>query len=216
MATMTIEGRRCWITTRYGEPCVEPLKALGCHWDRERKAWWISSGKAADVERILTDSGAAFDLRKADDRAVRADQLEDAGDVKAAEELRKGPPKEDSRNVRLIGKATYKGRTYYVRAISADGRRCRLVTLDQALDFWADAGDGEAQARVVKRYEPREVWDGRRNSGRTRTEYTTLHSIQKFIEKQNDSSTRRGRCTECDHWGPVGETCTECHEGTHQ
>ncbi len=28
-------------------------------------------------------------------------------------------------------------------------------------------------------------------------------------------SSGRGRCTECDRWGPAGETCNECWEGMH-
>jgi|SRR5437660_6477725 len=85
------------------------------------------------------------------------------------------------------------------------------------IDFWAfvkENDEGKEVAKIVKTYQPREVWDGRRYSGKTRTVYTTLGSIKDFIEKQKGPNAR-GQCTECGEYGPLGETCRECHEGTH-
>ena len=49
-------GRRIYVTgTRYGDPNVEKLRAIGATWDPQEKAWWIGSGKAADLERLVSD-----------------------------------------------------------------------------------------------------------------------------------------------------------------
>jgi hypothetical protein len=204
-------GTRVYVQTRYGEPVVGKLKDLGAHWDRDRKEWWIGAAKAAQVEALLREEGAGFDLRDPVDRAARADQLEDAGRGAEAEHVRSGEvPQEDPDNIRLTGKGEYKGRSYYVGASTRDGKRCRLLALPDAggkyLDFWADAN----LVTITKRYESRQVWDGRRYSGRTVTKYTTLGSIAKFLRDQKDPATRRGQCTECGSWGPAGESCGEC------
>lgn len=46
---------------------------------------------------------------------------------------------QDPAKIKLVGKALYKGRTYYVRYVgeTKKGYSARLVTLDQSLDFWA-------------------------------------------------------------------------------
>lgn len=108
------------------------LKAAGCHWDAERRQWWVGVAKEAGVQAVL------------------------AGESHA------GPAaKDDPKSIRLTGKGEYKGRTYYIGASTRDGSRCRLLTLPndegQYLDFWADV---EA-VRVTKTYQPRESGYGR-------------------------------------------------------
>jgi hypothetical protein len=211
-----VEGSRVYVRTAYGEPAVAALKALGAHWDRERRMWWVGKAKRAALEEALVGSDRAQDEAAAKGEA---------------------PAKEDPADIRLVGKAKYKGRVYYVRWAGRTKRgtyAMRLVTLDAALDFWADgldpadllsdvrgAREREAQAErdglavLVKTYQARQVWDGRRYSGRTVERHTTLADIQRFIRDQADPATRRGECSECGCHGPAGETCTECHEGSY-
>lgn len=168
-------GRRLYVQTAYGEPAVAALKSLGAHWDAEQKAWWISPKKRAEVEEILVGAD-----RKEDEAKERGDPI----------------PKEDADDIRLVGKATYKGRTYYVRAVTRDGHRCRLVTLDQSLDFWAPlTGEGDL-ATITKRYEPREERSYGRPTGRYT--HTTLGSIRSFIERQKRAEAQGlPACAEC-------------------
>lgn len=104
-------------------------------------------------------------------------------------------------DAKVVAKAKYKGRSYYVLwmgTCSSGAEKARLTVLDGSIDFWADL----AQVEITKRYQPREY--------RGRTEYTTLGSIRRFIERQSKPETRRGECTECGAWGPSGESCPEC------
>lgn len=207
---VTVEGRRVYVALPYGHPAKDAIKSLGAHWDPTSKCWWLTSAKRAEVEALLQREGAGFDLRKPEDRAIRADQLEEQGRTQEAAELRKPAPQQDAHEIRLTGKGEYKGKTYYLGSRTRDGRRVRCLTLPGAdgryLDFWADAD----QVRVVKTYQPREVWDGRRYSGRTRTQHTTLGSIADFLERQKDPQTRRVQCLECGSWHNEGEECRDC------
>jgi hypothetical protein len=181
----------------------DQIKALGGHWDGDRRQWWVGSAKASEAEALVAKLSGAASGSTADT----------------------APAKEDADSIKLVGKAKYKGRTYYVRWVGQckDGSyKCRLVTLDQSLDFWAACarpheqhidGNGDVAA-IVKTYQPREVRYGYR--GKSRTEYTTLGSIKRFIDDQKNPATSRGECTECGSWGPSGEPCKDCGgEGHH-
>lgn len=200
-------------------PIKDQLKAIGCHPEKGedgRWRWWIGAAKKSSLDAILVVAARG-------DSPVSAAEAELAGcgpgviagalESESRTEITPEKPREDPGKIRLTGKGEYKGRTYYVGAYTKDGSRCRLLTLpDQDgkyLDFWANV----SLVRVTKSYEPRERSYG---YGRYhRTEYTTLGSIADFVRRQSDPETRRGRCTECDAWGSVGHTCTECHEGTY-
>ena len=186
----------------------ERLKALGCHWDADRRAWWIGAAKAAELAALVTELQTP--------REILADKAEDEGKPELAAELRAAPPAEDVSGKRVYASVTYKGRRYYDigEMRSADGvvSRCRLATLDQGGPvFWADAPACE----LIRTYEPRQKWDGRRYSGKTITVYTTIGGLREFRDRQANPATARGECTECGEWGPRGQTCEECHEGTH-
>ncbi len=125
-----------------------------------------------------------------------------AGKAEALRPILDGPataaPPEDLSMARVMARVEFKGRPYYQIAAVRDGARVRLVSLDGRADFWAAA----AECRVIRTYPPREY--------RGRTEYTTIGSIRRFIEKQANPATRRGQCYECGAYGPVGQDCPEC------
>lgn len=93
------------------------------------------------------------------------------GGVKAA------GPGDDSR---VYGKVKYKDRNYFV--IAQGNGRCRLITLDGGVDFWADMSACE----LVKTYTPRE----RTFRGRTEVSYTTLGSLRRFVDQQRAAEVR--------------------------
>ncbi len=137
--TISVEGRRVYIQTRYGDPCVPALKRLGAHWEPQTKRWWLTSAKKAEVEAAVAAS---------------------AGKTSKADDNRDADPE-------VIGKAAYKGRSYYVRwagTCKTGTAKFHLCTLDGKIDFWADA----ALARWEKRYE----------------ESRTLSSIRRFVEER--------------------------------
>lgn len=87
------------------------LKRIGCHWDGDRRQWWIGAAKGAEIEALIG---------------------------RAATEA---PPKEDLDAARVKAKVEYKGRTYYAIAETRDGAKMRLVTMDGSVDFWAATGE---------------------------------------------------------------------------
>ncbi len=85
------------------------LKEAGCHWDGDRRQWWIGKAKADSLQAILDGAGEASE----DDRKAELGSMP----VKA--------------------KVNYKGRSYFVVAESRDGMKVRLTVLDCSIDFWA-------------------------------------------------------------------------------
>lgn len=184
--------RRLYIKIPWGDPVKQLLDERGFHYDGQLKAFWVGRPSKAACEKLVAE---------------------------ILERSPKGfvPPKviEQPEDIRVTGKVAYKGHNYYMRArTEIEGRpRARVVSLDGKLDFWVwlaypgeesetDGCSGSSVGKIVKLYEPRER--------RGYVEHTTLAGIQKFVERQRNPETRRGRCTECDAWGPVGEPCTEC------
>lgn len=104
------------------------IKALGGHWDGERRAWWVGASKEKLVRDLVTS-------------------LEGGTTPQTPE---------DPDQVRLTGKGEYKGRAYYLGARAKDGSRVRCLTLPDSegkyLDFWADL----SEVKVTKTYAPRE------------------------------------------------------------
>ena len=181
-------GRRIYVQTKFGEPVVEKLKDAGCKWDAAAKCWWAGAAKRAAIEAVL----------------VQRDKDEDEG-------VDMTPKKQTPDDIRLTGKGKYKGREYYAGSITKDGTKVRLLTLPDAegkyLDFWAHC----SEVQQTKTYSPREVWDGRRYSGQTRTVYTTLGSIADFITEQKaDRAAGLPMCAEC---GKSGELIQDLEDG---
>jgi len=150
--SISVEGRRVYIQTRYGDPCVPALKCLGAHWDPQTKRWWLTSAKTSEVEAAV---------------AASADK----------------PNKADSeREVTVVGKASYKGRNYYVRWVGqckSGQYKARLCSLDGKIDFWALAARrGECDvtgdvAYITKTYQ----------------EARSLDSIRRYIERLKEAET---------------------------
>lgn len=126
-------------------PVKDRIKSIGGHWDGEKKAWWVGAAKVADAEKL-------------------------AGFVTTAVETEK----KVSDDSKVVAKAKYKGRSYFVlwmgRCKSGD-EKAHLTVLDGSIEFWAALSECE----ITKRYAPREY--------RGRTEYTTLGSLRRFIER---------------------------------
>lgn len=89
------------------------LKSAGCHWDADRKQWWIGAAKADAIQSIVG-------------------QL----DGKTVETT-----KDDLADRRCDGKVEYKGRTYYVIGRSEKTGKLWLTVLDCSIDFWAAESD---------------------------------------------------------------------------
>lgn len=185
--TISIEGRRCYVTTQYGHPCIAKLKSLGAHWEPESKRWWISSAKKADVERVISSTNE------------------------------QSTPNVASEDIKVIGKAKYKGRNYYVRWVGncKDGSyKARLCTLDGKIDFWAAASQdwnytgNDLIAKVIKTFE----------------ESRSLSSIRRYVEslkkqesqgnsKPDEECYLRGEewlvkgCSACANLGRMCKTC---------
>lgn len=119
MATIKIEGRRCWIKTQYGEACVPALKNLGVHWDSNRKEWWITSAKQAEVETIIGKPGA---------------QQPSQGQQEAMLER-------DRNN--MLGRCQYNGKSYYIVGHGSNdkGEWLRLMFRDGSKTFFKSYSD---------------------------------------------------------------------------
>lgn len=85
------------------------LKSAGCHWDGDRKQWWIGAAKADAIASIVGNL---------DGKEVKQDKSELA-------------------NRRCEGKVEYKGKAYYVIGVSEKTGKLWLTVLDCSIDFWA-------------------------------------------------------------------------------
>jgi hypothetical protein len=166
--TVKSEGRRHYIE---GNTFAirDQLRSAGCKWDPDRKAWW--TGKREIADRFTATETSAEP---------------------------KQPAAEDAASIKIVAKAKYKGRVYYVRYVGQTkrGYAARLVSLDGKIDFWAAAaepgdrshdGSGDV-ALVIKTYQPRE-WNGR-------YEHMTLASLQRFVADAKQARDT-GECPKC-------------------
>lgn len=176
----------------------DAIRRLGGHWDGDRRQWWIGAAKKEAAEKLVAQINGTVapttqrEATPASDRAaasvgldtgtpadIVADRLQDEGRDKEAAAIR--TPAEDLSGCRVFAKVEYKGQTYYVIAETRDRTRCRLATLrEDGPVFWADM----QACRLLRTYQGREVWDGRRYSNRTVTRYTTLGSLREFVAGQ--------------------------------
>jgi hypothetical protein len=165
---------------------------LGCSWDFGRSQWWVGVVKRIQAHEWVDKANAELSAPP----AAGADGKPEA-------------KMEDLSGRRIYHKIIYKGKPgWYVIAESRDQIRCQICRLQGDFAQWVATAD----CVIEKSYPGREVGRGRY----TRTEYTTIASLRRFIERQSNPDTRRGCCTECGDYGPCGESCSSCGgEGTY-
>jgi hypothetical protein len=152
------EGRRTYIL---GDtyPFRDRIRALGAHWDAGRKAWWTAKRDAA--EQLVSELNAAA----AADTSAAATRGENSGGNRA--------PRDGIHSI-VAGRATYKGRTYYVAGrvekgrthwddtvvavATQDGSKLLLYFRDGSSQFWASRSEVE----IVKRYDRPQTINGLR------------------------------------------------------
>lgn len=138
MCELQVEGRRVYITGNTFA-IKGKLRDAGAKWDADRKAWWVGSGKKADIEAVI-GSPVANAAAPVDRPSQGEDQV-------------------------VAGKVTYKGKTYFAAGrvergrthyddrveniCSRDGGRILLVFTDGSSTFWAD----RTVVQTVKNYD---------------------------------------------------------------
>jgi len=165
-------------------PLKDALRRVGAHWDGERKAWWIGARKVGEIKALLQQAPAP----QASERAA------------------------PGLDATVAGRATYKGRTYYlagrvdrgrthwddgVQAVTTrDGAKVMLYFRDGSKSFWAPRD----AVSVLKQY--------RRP--------TTIQSLRDYSERAKTHGTDdcSCRCHDEPNAGAPGSTlydgCDRC------
>lgn len=171
-------GQRIYVTGNT-YPFRAKLKQAGCHWDGQRKQWWIGASKEAEIRALVATPAECSDEGSAER------SLDDCS---------------------VYGKVSYTSNggntgTYYVIGESGrtDTPRVRLTDLAGKIDFWVDL----SAVSWVKRYSPREERGAYgRPTGRTR--YQTLGGLRRFVERSRRADQRGdARCAECNQPGEL-------------
>lgn len=140
---ITIEkiGRRHYVTGNTYS-IKDQLRAAGCKWDSDKKAWWTSKSEVAEKFSNVSASRPA---------EKTCDDLE------------------------VIGRATYKGRSYYVvwTGQTKFGFGWKLAFSDGSKTFWAKQENGEPS--WINRYE----------------EKRTIGSLRRYAERQQEQRRNR-------------------------
>lgn len=188
--SITIEtvGRRHYITGNT-YPMKDQIRAAGCHWDGERRAWWTAKRDVAD--------------RFAGAEAPAAEATNQSG----------------GDNTVVAGSATYQDKTYYIvgrvvrgrtrwddrvdMVTAKDGARVLLAYRDGSRTFWAPTGfdptattihprdiGGEDCARIVRRY----------------SKPQTIGGLRRFA-----ADLKAGKIATCRHCG--SPSCEGAHGG---
>jgi hypothetical protein len=171
MAQLTIEkvGRRHYVIGNT-YPIKDKLRAAGCSWDSDRKQWY--TGKADLAEKIAA-------LETSDAPAAKETVDLDAHVIK--------------------GSALYKGKSYYVLAISEDqygnARSAKLCFRDGSTVFW---GKSENGLQIQKCYrEPR-----------------SINGLRAYAEKRRAEQAGTSACPACAKYCTCSQGfCTHCHDG---
>ncbi len=183
--TIVTEGRRHYLTGNT-YPVRDQLRAAGCNFDGDRRAWW--TGKRETAEKIVA--------------LVASAPAAPASAPAASEGL--------AADAEISGKAQYKGRTYLLvwQGQTRRGRAAKLATLDGKKVFWAD----EADVTVVKHYEAREY----RGQTRAMTFGRLASLREKFARAKAEghedgiANGQRYTCPECGEHAVRGEgSCWE-------
>lgn len=225
MVTLEIVARRCYLVNlpyAKKDEAKHTLGMTGNNWDADRRQWWVSVNKkrAAQnyvdhVNRGVEEATSAskkqavlLGLEPDTPACVVADALADKGEEGKAAALRHSMSDKEIDASRVFAKVRHvaSGQVYYVIAESHQSQRCLVTTLDRKTPEWKDMADFV----MLRRYQPRKV-----NFGRNLV-HQTVGGLRGFREKQANPATATGECSECGTWGPKGEVCRDCQEGTHQ
>ena len=144
--TLASQGRRHYVRGNT-YPHRDALRSAGAHWDGDARAWWI--GKRDVAEQLVAKLTTACGLKA-------------PGAAASAQSSDRPAPGKDAV---VAGKASYKGRTYYVAgrvvrgrtqwddsvtAISTrDGAKVMLFFRDGSKSFWA----ARNEVQIVKSYQ---------------------------------------------------------------
>lgn len=203
-------------------PAKDRIKGMGGHWDGESRAWWVGAAKLAEAERLVAELASPAEkaarelgLRPGTAAGVVADALREAGREDEADAVRAAAnaprPQRPADEVRLTGKGTYQGRSYYLGPRTRDGQRVLILGLPKADGSYFERWVATAEVTVTKTYQPRQVWDGRRYSGRTVEKHQTLGGIAAFIAREQRNRAAGGDvCAEC---GKSGELVRDLEDG---
>lgn len=189
--TITIEkqGRRFYFLGNTF-PIKDQLRASGAKWDAEKKAWWTAK---ADVAASFTSSSPAASTSSDTPAAPSSSPTREA-------------PGEDAK---VAGRATYKGKTYYLAGRVARGRtiyddRAEAVTTRDGAKFLLYSRDGKLQ-----------FWAAR-ESVQVIASYQkpkTIASLRRYAEEHRTGERRPGsryECDECGEWVTAGSgSCWE-------
>src|SRR3990167_10623125 len=188
--TLQIEGRRTYIIGNT-YPIRDRIKALGAHWDGDRRAWWTS--KRAEAEQLV------------------AQLNEQPPEQPAAQNDSGSKAPRDGENSVVAGRATYKGKTYYVagraergrthyddgvRALQTqDGAKFLLYFRDGSSQFWAS----RAEVQIVKSYDRPQ----------------TIAGLRRFMEQQKTAEANgEETCWACRKHCTCGTSfCHHHHDG---
>jgi hypothetical protein len=174
MTTTQKIGRRYYLR---GLPFAakDEAKRRGAKWDPQERAWW--SGKE-DVAQAIVDAAQTAQT------AARTAERE-SGISLEAEVVR--------------GRATYKGKTYYVlyEGPTKQGKPCaKLVSRDGSLVFWAA---DMAQFRLLKTYRAP----------------TSIAALRAYAERRKAEDAGEIECSLCERYCTcgTGRFCTHHHDG---
>lgn len=146
------EGRRTYILGNT-YPIKDQLRAAGCKWDSDRRAWW--TGKRETAEELIAKLGTAAAAPTVSPTPARFPNNNGS--------LRAVVPRDGMDSV-VAGRCEYKGKTYYLAGRTErgrtryddsvspihtqDGAKILLYFRDGSNQFWA----ARSEVRVTKTY----------------------------------------------------------------
>lgn len=196
------------------------LRELGCHWDPNRRQWWIGVTERKRLVALVQDLGNPIMVPTPGSReaakvvgldpdtpaAIVADKLEEEGRTREAEKVRHGGfMQRPAREVPLYGKGVYLGRPCFLGYPNMGSRMVKVYGMPRADGTYFEKLVPITDVQVAKYYRPR-FHHG--------VEYPmTLGRIYEFVEAQKlnaGTDQESVQCVECGAWHARGEACSQC------